>query len=430
MKLNTGLWQRQSLKLNMTQQLTQAIELLQYSSQELNAYLESKALENPLLQLEPVSYEERTRKRNQEYNGMSIDWIEEIAVQQHSLWEHLNAQLNLKTLNHEDRNTLSLLFDSLDENGYLPSNIESLFRVSDLSTYIEMLQSLEPAGIGARNLKECLLLQIQRDTEAPEHAHSIIEHHFAAFCEKTWKTITKELGITLSDIQLTADYVKTLNPRPGARFTSEAPQYIRPEMNVTRSKDGLEVQLVDGSVMKIKYNSEYDELIASSKDKEGLKFMRDKKQEFQWLLKMLDQRKTTLMKVGKCLVERQEAFFRYGPKELKPLTLKEVAETIGVHESTISRAVRGKYIGTPCGTYEMKALFVSGVGKDEDAVSSEGIKAEIMQMVTTEDKKKPLSDQAIAVMLQEKGLHVSRRTVAKYRDQLNIPSSTRRKRYE
>ncbi|WP_409251946.1 RNA polymerase factor sigma-54 [Bacillus sp. SCS-153A] len=428
MKLNTGLWQRQSLKLNMTQQLTQAIELLQYSSQELNAYLESKAMENPLLQLESVPYEERNRKR--ENNGMSIDWIEEVAVQQHSLWEHLTSQLNLKTLTRQDRHALSLLFDSLDENGYLPTNVEGLFDIPNLSTYIDLLQDLEPAGIGARNLKECLLLQIQRDKDAPEHAQSIIENHFVDFCEKTWKRITKELEITLADIQAAADYVKKLNPRPGARFTSEGPQYIRPEMVVTHRKDGLVVELVDGSVMKIKYNRGYEELIASSQDKDGLKFLRDKKQEFQWLLKMLDQRKTTLIKVGKCLVEKQEGFFRYGPKELKPLTLKEVAEKIGVHESTISRAVRGKYIGTPFGTYEMRALFVSGVGKDEDAVSSQGIKAEIMQLVNLEDKKKPLSDQAIAGKLEAKGLNVSRRTVAKYRDQLNIPSSTRRKRYE
>ncbi|RIW38974.1 RNA polymerase sigma-54 factor [Bacillus salacetis] len=429
MNLNTGLWQRQSLKLNMTQQLTQAIELLQYSSQELNAYLENKALENPLLQLEPVPNGERYN-RMRETNGMSIDWIEEVAAQQPSLWEHLLSQLDLKTLTEKDRRYLSLLFDSLDGNGYLPNDTDSLPPIPNLVNYIELLQSLEPAGIGARSLKECLLLQIIRDVQAPEHARSIIEHHFVDFCEKMWKRITKELGITLADVQSTADYLRTLNPRPGARFTSEPPQYIRPEMFVTQKGDGLEVELLDGSVMKIQYNRGYDERISSFQDMEGLKFLQDKKQEFQWIVKMLDQRKTTLMKVGKCLVEKQEGFFRHGPKELKPLTLKEVADTIGVHESTISRAVRGKYIGTPYGTYEMKALFVSGIGKEEDSASSEGIKAEITVLMQQEDKKKPLSDQAISARLAEKGMKVSRRTVAKYRDQLNIPSSTRRKRYD
>jgi RNA polymerase sigma-54 factor len=429
MKLNTGLWQRQSLKLNMTQQLTQAIELLQYSSQELNAYLENKALENPLLQLEPVPFEERYN-RMRENNGMSIDWIEEVAVQQPALWEYLLSQLDLKTLTYQDRHRLSLLFDSLDENGYLPADAESLPPIPNLVNYIEILQSLEPAGIGARSLKECLLLQIERDVKAPEHAYPIIKHHFVDFCEKTWKKITKELVITLADVQSTADYLKTLNPRPGARFTTEPPQYIRPEMYVTQKKGGLEVELLDGSIMKIQYNRGYEQQISSTQDSEGIKFLRDKKQEFQWILKMLDQRKATLLKVGKCLVEKQEGFFRYGPGELKPLTLKEVAETIGVHESTISRAVRGKYIGTPYGTCEMKALFVSSVGKDVDSVSSEGIKAEITRMVKGEDKKRPLSDQAITAKLKEKGMKVSRRTVAKYRDQLDIPSSTRRKRYE
>ncbi|WP_113926860.1 RNA polymerase factor sigma-54 [Bacillus sp. P14.5] len=428
MKLNTGLWQGQSMKLNMTHQLTQAIELLQYSSQELNAYLESKALENPLLQLEPVPFEERNRSR--ESSGMSIDWIEEVAVTQSTLWEHLNSQLDLKTLTNEDRNILSLLFDSLDDNGYLPSNVESIFEVDDLSRYIEMIQGLEPAGIGARNLKECLLLQIGRDTEVPKHVQSIIEHHFVDFCEKTWKTIAIELGVSLADIQAAADYVKTLNPRPGAGFAVETPHYIRPEMVVTRNRDGLDIALLHGNVMKVLYNKGYDSLISASEDEEGMKFLREKRQEFQWILRMLDQRRTTLLKVGRCLVERQEDFFRHGPKKLKPLTLREVAETIGVHESTISRAVRGKYIGTPFGTCEMKALFVSGVGKDEESASSQGIKAEIMSLVNKEDKQKPLSDQAIAVKLKEQGMSVSRRTVAKYRDQLNIPSSTRRKRYE
>ncbi|MGD7025045.1 RNA polymerase factor sigma-54 [Rossellomorea vietnamensis] len=428
MKLNTGLWQGQSLKLNMTQQLTQAIELLQYSSQELNAYLENKALENPLLQLEPVSHEERNRSR--ENSGMSIDWIEEVAVPQSTLWEHLISQFNLKTLTKEDRHILSLLVDSMDENGYLPCNVESIFDEADLPRYIEMIHGLEPAGIGARNLKECLLLQIGRDPEAPEHAYAIIDEHFVDFCEKTWKKIANEMGISLADIQVTADYVKKLNPRPGARFSVDPSHYIRPEMVVTTNRDGLDVALLHGNVMKVLYNKGYESLISASEDEEGLKFLRDKRQEFQWILRMLDQRRSTLLKVGRCLVERQEDFFRYGPKRLKPLTLREVAETIGVHESTISRAVRGKYIGTPFGTFEMKALFVSGVGKDEDSSSSEGIKAEIMSLVNKEDKQKPLSDQAIAVMLKEHGMSVSRRTVAKYRDQLNIPSSTRRKRYE
>lgn len=428
MKLNTGLWQGQSLKLNMTQQLTQAIELLQYSSQELNAYLESKALENPLLQLEPVSHEERNRSR--EDSGMSIDWIEEVAVSQSTLWEHLISQFNLKTLTKEDRTILSLLVDSMDENGYLPSNVESIFEVGDLPRYIEKIHGLEPAGIGARNLKECLLLQIGRDPEAPEPAYVIIDDHFVDFCEKTWKKIANEMGISLADIQVTADYVKTLNPRPGARFSVDPSHYIRPEMVVTANRDGLDIALLQGNVMKVLYNKGYESLISASEDVEGLKFLRDKRQEFQWILRMLDQRRSTLLKVGRCLLERQEDFFRYGPKRLKPLTLREVAETIGVHESTISRAVRGKYIGTPFGTFEMKALFVSGVGKDEDSSSSEGIKAEIASLVNKEDKQKPLSDQAIAVMLKEHGMSVSRRTVAKYRDQLNIPSSTRRKRYE
>ena len=428
MKLNTGLYQRQSLKLHMTQQLTQAIELLQYSSQELNAYLENKALENPLLQLEPVSYEEPRKSRNK--NGISIDWIEEIAAGQPSLWEHLTAQLDLKSLSPQDRNHLAVLFDSLDDNGYLPSNVETIFKITNLSKYIDLLQSLEPAGIGARNLKECLVLQIERDNNAPIHASGIIDQHFVDFCEKNWKRISKKLDIPLSEIQGTADYVKTLNPRPGARFTAESPQYIRPEMMVTNSLTGLDVKLVDGTVMKVLYNRGYEELISDSQDQAGLKFLQEKKQEFQWMVKMLNQRTTTLIKVGKSLVEKQEEFFRKGPKFLKPLTLKDVADRIGVHESTISRAVRGKYIGTPFGTYEMKDLFVSGVGTDEDAASSEGVKAEITQLVKEENKEKPLSDQAIAGLLKDKGIQVSRRTVAKYRDQLKIPSSTRRKRYE
>ncbi|WP_175990330.1 RNA polymerase factor sigma-54 [Bacillus sp. Marseille-Q1617] len=440
MNLNTGLWQKQQMKLQMTQQLSQAITLLQYSTMELNAFLETKALENPLIQLEDPVMDIPDRGESYQNKGKDpIDFTEFLSVSKNTLDEHLFLQLDLKSLSKIDLKVMKELFYSLDDNGYLQIETENFLSrnhlpLSQLEHYIGMLQELEPAGIGARSLQECISLQLRRKRSSGL-ALTIVEDHFDDFAAKKWKGMAKELNVELKDIQKAADLIKQCNPRPGALYSDGPSHYIAPELVVNVLDDKtVTVSLFDGTTLKVIYNDEYKVFLEHHSDKEVGSYLREKEQEFHWLLQSLQQRKQTIVKVGKLIVEKQKSFFLDGPAGLQPLTLKEVAEEAGVHESTISRAVKGKYMQTPYGIFEMKYFFSAAIkslhSEDSGAASSTTIKNEIQRLVDEEDKKKPLSDQKIVNMLIDKGYDVSRRTIAKYRDQLGISSSTMRKRYE
>jgi RNA polymerase sigma-54 factor len=435
MKLQAGLWQQQTLKLNMTQELSQAITLLQYTSLELNAFLDSKALENPLIDIDPpqtsvMDSPHYRRKTTTNYDHQ--DWIEQISVNHETLTDYLYAQLDLKSLSSEEMKVLSTLFEELDENGYLPKEIKIKgLQDWEIEGFIHTLQGLEPAGVGARTLQECLLLQIDREEASPPYTKEVILHYFTEFGEKRWKEIGKNLNIELTEIQAIADYVRGLNPRPGSEFIVDQPSYITPEVLVSVEGDSIFVKLFDGTVTKVKYNEEYRKLFQNKDDPAVKQFLKEKEQDFEWIINSLRHRKETILKVSQAIVEHQQPFFLKGPQYLQPLTLKDLSNEVGVHESTVSRAVKGKYMQTPFGTFELKFFFSSAVKTSlSDLTSSTGVKNEIVQMVKDEDKKRPLSDQKIADSLKEKGIVVSRRTVAKYRDQLDIPSSSIRKRYE
>lgn len=446
MNLKAGLFQHQQLKLQMTQQLSQAITILQYSTMELNAYLEAKQLENPLIQLEPPKQdphhqrEPHTFKRNTVNHENTVDWYEYVSVPKKSLADALTVQLNLKSLTSLDRKIMEELIYSLDDNGYLRIDEESFVQIHGLEVvqlekYINRLQELEPAGIGARSLKECIALQLQRKADVPPLVTVIVGKHFQDFAEKKWKAIAKDLSVELKDIQQVADYIQHCNPRPGSKYSQHIAEYIIPEL-VVNVIDGhtVAVSLYDGTTINVTYNEEYTDFLKHHRDKEVQSYLQEKEQDFQWLLQSLRQRKQTILKVGKMLAEKQKAFFLKGPSAIQPLTLKQVADEIDVHESTISRAVKGKYMQTPYGIYELKYFFTSAIKsvklEDSESASATSVKNELQKLIDEEDKKKPLSDQKIVNLLLDKGYDVSRRTIAKYRDQLGIASSTMRKRYE
>ncbi|WP_044338278.1 RNA polymerase factor sigma-54 [Rossellomorea aquimaris] len=446
MNLKAGLFQNQQLKLQMTQQLSQAITILQYSTMELNAYLEAKQLENPLIQLEPPKLdplhqrEPYTYKRNSGNHEDTVDWYEYVSVPKRTLADALSVQLNLKSLTSFDRKVMEELIYSLDDNGYLRVDEESFLQThglerAQLDHYINRLQELEPAGIGARSLQECLSLQLQKKADVPSLVAMIVDNHFQAFAEKKWKAIAKDLGVELKDIQQAADFIQHCNPRPGSKYSQQIAEYIIPEL-VVHVIDGnnVTVSLYDGTTVNVSYNEEYTDFLKHHPDKEVQSYLQEKEQDFQWLLQSLRQRKQTILKVGKMLVEKQKAFFQKGPSAIQPLTLKQVADEIDVHESTISRAVKGKYMQTPYGIFELKYFFTSAIKsvrlEDSEAASARTVKNELQKLIDEEDKKKPLSDQKIVNILLDKGYDVSRRTIAKYRDQMGITSSTMRKRYE
>jgi RNA polymerase sigma-54 factor len=442
MNMKAGLWQKQTTKLAMTQELTQAIALLQYSSQELLEFLENKALENPLLQIESGNVQtmdpqyDRVKKVKKAAQVDRQNWLEQIAKKETSLVDYLFSQIDFRSYNDSIKRVLTFLINSLDENGYLhiaSDEVAIILSVSlqEVEGAIRIIQELEPAGVGARNLQECLLFQINREEEQQELAATIISDYFLLFAEKKWKLIAKHLGVELKQIQEVFDYVQSLNPRPASDFYSEQARYIIPDIMIKWDGVDFSVSVFDEVLPKIQFNERYFHKFHSTDDDKVKRFLQEKRQDYQWIIRSLEQRKETLIKVTLKIIEKQQDFFICGPSHLKPMTMKDISEELDIHESTVSRAVREKYAQTPFGTIELKSFFSSTIKttSDEDTSSSQ-VKKEISLLIDGEDKLKPLSDQDLVALLKENnGIVVSRRTIAKYRDQLGIPASSKRKRF-
>jgi RNA polymerase sigma-54 factor len=440
MNLKAGLWQQQSLKLAMTQELSQAIALLQYSAHELTAFLEDKALENPLLQIEAGNVKpmnpliDRNRRKHQKAEK---DWIEQIADKPFSLEEYLLSQLKITNLTAEQLSVFRHLIQNLDENGYFAGDLKEIaqrLRVTEdaVEECLAIIQTLEPAGIGARNLQECLLMQIYYQNPNNEVAQKIISDYFIPFAEKKWKQISKELKVSLKEIQDVFDQIQYLNPKPGAMLGKESTSYIIPDAIVEQSDEGLTVRMSDESLPRISLNQQYYHQF-KDQDQQVSRFLQDKLQDYQWIQKSIEQRKETLTRVVAKIIEIQAAFFQNGSQYLVPMTMKEVAGELEIHESTVSRAVREKYVQTPIGTFALKSFFTSTIQNvsDDENTSSTQVKKKIAMLIEKENKQKPLSDQEIVERLKvEEGMVVSRRTIAKYREQLGIPSSSKRKRFD
>lgn len=464
MDLKAGLFQKQTLKLAMTQELTQAIALLQYSAHELAAFLEERAIENPLLQVDFKNIRSIDpcvgirKKASTAWERDQKNWIEQIGETSDTLHDHLLFQLNTLKVTSTQHRVIVFLIENIDVNGYLGISCEEAAQkqgvdLEEAGACLFILQGMEPAGVGARSLQECLLLQLERQEPLQERKSrgniegkdgvqqteslkalvaSILSDHFLLFAEKKWKSIAKLLKTDLKEIQKVYDFVQCLDPRPGAAFQREKAPYIVPDVVVRREHGTLTVGLFDDTMPRITFNEGYFSRLASYQDSEVARYLHDKQNDYQWIMKSLEQRRETLMKVALKIVEKQPHFFEQGPTFLRPMTMREIAEELDVHESTVSRAVREKYMQTPVGTYELRSFFSSSLQTTErDQTSSSQVKAAIEQLIKNEDKQKPLSDQDIVRILTGKsGIVISRRTVAKYREQLGIPSSSKRKRFE
>ncbi|WP_163099109.1 RNA polymerase factor sigma-54 [Peribacillus alkalitolerans] len=444
MNFNQGLFQQQSLKLSMTQELSQAIALLQYSSQELASFLESKSLENPLISVDSSSKHDKdldfsasfNRKKKPSTNQDAKYWIEQISEEQPSLDRHLLSQIP-PSLSKEDVHILRKLIQQLDENGYLRVSKQELsdiisVPIESIETNLKVLQSMDPVGVGAYNLQECLLLQAKKIRSCSELAIIILERHFLPLAEKKWKELAKELGISLIEIQQVFDFIQTLNPRPCSAFYHEKSSYIVPDVVVEWKDQQFSIYHSDLSIPSFSLNEGYYAELKKKQDATVHQFLQEKWQEYQWIAKGIQQRKETILRVVTSISEKQPEAMIKGLSFLKPMTMKDIADQLEVHESTVSRAVKEKYILAPFGTVEMRSFFSSNLqSTDFEDVSAEQAKREIENLIKNENKQKPLSDQDIADTLKtEHGIVLSRRTVAKYRDQLGIQSSSKRKRYE
>ncbi|MGD6871104.1 RNA polymerase factor sigma-54 [Sutcliffiella horikoshii] len=444
MKQSVGLYQEQSLRLAMTQELKQAITLLQYSTLELVDFLKEQSLENPLMDLkEPSFHRELSSSRVQRLKPKKIGTtttqtfsIENFSKHGETLHQYIEQQLLDTNMTKEEKKLAKRIIQHMDENGYIQE--EPVAIAEQLKTTPEIIikalntiKQLEPAGIGAHNLQECLLLQLKRISPRNELAEAILENDFTLFAEKAWKTLAKKYEINIKEIQTIHDEIVKLNPRPGNRYeTVEKPKYITPDLIVQRHQNHFVVSLNEEIIPQIKIDKQYESALKSKNELES--YLQEKLQQCQWIVKSMEHRKHTLVKVMEEILRVQQSFFLNGPPSLKPLTLKDIATRLEIHESTVSRATKEKYVQTPYGLFELKYFFSQSLsGRHDEEKSTKQVQQLVEELIKNEDKQKPLSDQQLTNILQKQyHITISRRTVAKYRDLLSIPGSSRRKRYD
>jgi len=483
---------KQSLQFKFTQslaltpQLQQSIRLLQLSSQELNQELETILQENPLLERTDRSEEEADyfseclitenlgtevsqQKEVSSESGPSAEiesdyfdesssqrWEESYApddendyvfqeIDAPTLHDHLMSQLKLMPLSERDQ-TLSLyLVDAINDDGYLEHSLEELAEslpaeleidLLELQTALKHIQHLDPPGIGACNLAECLSLQLQllpkeivaESSKTHQLALEIAEHHLATLASRDFAKLKKTLRCNDAELKAAQHMLTQLNPRPGAGFSKLAEgHFIQHEVLVKKIKGRWIATLNDEVVPKLRINQMYADILKRNRESSN-QYLNSQMQEAKWMIKNIQQRFSTILRVAQAIVNNQTAFLAHGEIAMRPLILREIADELGLHESTVSRVTTRKYMLTPRGVYELKYFFGSHVATESGgACSATAIRALIKQMVAEENPKKPLSDNLITEILCKQGIVVARRTIAKYRESLNIPAASQRK---
>ncbi len=480
MEMKFGLHLRQRQQLVMTPKLQQALKLLQMPAIELQQMLKQEIMENPLLEevdeLDEVreegneEEEEKTetdtpadgddaKPTEGEAGEEKIDWdeylndgfeigglaeerqeefFEKVPVAKRSFTDQLISQLRIVT---DDEQTIAIgdyIVGSLDDSGYLTCDLEEIahaFEVSveEVDRVLEIIQAFDPPGVGARNLRECLLIQLEAKGQDDTIAARIIRDHFEEFKQKKYLEIGKKLKVTVQEIQSQCKLIAALDPKPGLEVSAEDPKYVIPDLVVENVDGKYVVYLNDKNIPRLRVSQSYhDELLKDTRDgdRETREFINSRLKSAKWLIQTIEQRRRTMIKVMECISRKQREFFERGTAFLRPLTLQQVASEINMHESTVSRVTTNKYVQTPRGVFELKYFFSSSLGtRDGGEVSAKSAKDKIRRIINAEDTHNPLSDQKIADILKNGGLNIARRTVAKYREQLNILPARLRKEY-
>jgi len=469
--------QRLSLQTVLAPQLQQSLHLLQVNALELNALVQQELQQNPVLEEEPPetppvepeavaeqqplpdesASDDDFQREFEVLSKLDDEWREYFSqtssfrgrspeqeeqrqyffdslVQRESLQEHLLRQLDDTELSAEDRKVAELLIGSLNDDGYLLTSLEELavntgLPMEQLERVLHVIQSLHPVGVGARNLRECLLIQLDRLGKSESAEAAIVSRHLEELGRKRYQEIAKSLHLSLDEVQRAATVISTLEPKPGRMFSTEPDQYVAPDV-IVQEVDGQYVVLLNNDqIPRLRINNTYKELMArGEQSREAISYIREKIRAGKFLIKCIEQRQQTIYKIAQIIVEHQKEFFDKGISHLKPLTMGQVAEKIGVHETTVSRAVANKYIQTPHGLFEMKFFFTPGFETAAGPISNASVKEQIAKLIENEDPAHPLSDQEVVAILQQKGIPIARRTVAKYRSELNILSSNLRKK--
>ncbi len=483
---------KMSQQLVMTPQLQQAIKLLQLSRMELEEQVQQELLENPILEME-VEAESPDAVRKQIETGPDeeaaydrserlepgvtessrkdddFDWerfvddyadyssnpggndvrlnddemptIEQTLASRPTLADHLEWQLGMHQLLNEERATATAIIGNLNNDGYITREVlgqiaeDQGVELADVEMIlVDVIQQLDPIGVGARDLRECLLLQAKHYFPKDDLVHQLIDKHLEHLEKKNIPPILKDLDCDIEDLQGAMVLVRELEPKPGRNFagSGEEPMYVTPDVYVVKLGDEYLVQLNEDGLPKLKISSFYQNQMKAqgrSADKKEKEFIQDKFKSAVWLIRSIHQRQQTIRKVTESIVRFQREFLDLGVEYLRPLILRQVADDIGMHESTISRVTTAKYVHTPQGIFELKYFFNSRITSNQGAdLASESVKQKIKKYIGEEDEKKPLSDQRLCEMLEAEGMTIARRTVAKYREMLNIAPSAQRKK--
>lgn len=474
MSIQQKLHLRLGQKLVMTPSLQQAIKLLPLARLELATYLTQEMQINPVLEELPTVQEEEydseiemqeadeappaPAKENEvndtfDYEAFLNDYFdlnyaprvptevpeypsfENTLANPTSLADHLEWQLGLSSPPEPVPSIVREIIGNLDDNGYLKVPLEEIaesgqYQLADVEQALKLVQHLDPIGIGARDLKECLLIQVQHYGLNNTPVEAIIHDHLELLRNHNYQELAKRLKCSLDDVKIWVDHVKQLDPQPGSKYSSSRPQYVTPDVYVVKVDGDYKILLDDDGIPRLRINPLYRKMLEEKENNsaETIDYIKDKIKSALWLIKSIDQRQKTIYKVAESIVNHQRAFLDYGIEMLKPLILKTVAEDIGMHESTVSRAVTNKYMHTPQGVYEMKFFFHSSLSNTRGVdISSLSIKERLRKIIEAENPVKPLSDSEITTIFQKEGLRISRRTVAKYREDMRIPPSHQRR---
>ena len=376
-----------------------------------------------------------------ESRGLSDDdrpSIEATYARRPSLGEHLEWQLQVTDLAERGMEIASWIIGNIDDRGFLRSTVEDLARQAnadedEIEAVLKTIQTLDPVGVGARDLRECLMLQLDSKRIRDPLVRVIVDEHLDLLQKRDFRALTRLTGATLREVADAAEVVGGLEPRPGRGFGGDDPVYITPDIYVYKVGEDFHVLLNEDGLPKLKINSMYREVLSSggSKDleKETKNYVHEKVRSAMWLIKSIHQRQRTIYKVMQSIIRFQLDFFEQGVSQLKPLNLRDVADDIEMHESTVSRVTTNKYVHTPQGIFELKYFFNSSIGRFDggEALASESVKERIRKIISSEDPMRPMSDQRIAEMLKSANIDIARRTVTKYREAMNILSSTKRR---
>lgn len=455
MDLSLNLAQKQVL----SQKMQQSAEILQMSSLDLSDYIKELEMENPFIECE---WEEHDKEMQKEFRQLQqkLDWLHSSDEQNRryyqqewgeereewnfaqdqgeSLQEYLLAQINILPVKGKSKGALRYLAQCMEPSGYLLSEeleiVRNKFGLSQMETLhvLETLQSLEPCGVGARSVKECLLIQLRKQKEENPLCEKIILYYLEEFAKNHLQQIAKKLHVKLEDVVSAGKVIRTLNPKPGSGFgNTEDTRYIFADVFIFVTNGDLQVFLAENGVPRLKINGYYKQVLLNDSGNCAKEYVSKKVQQAKWVMQCIEKRNSTLLKTTQAMAQWQYEFFVNPDGQLRPMRLFDIAEMISMHESTVSRAIRGKYVQCDRGVLPLTYFFTTGLSTNhEDQVSAESVKQKMISLIEAEDKKKPFSDRKIGEELEKLGIKISRRTVAKYRESLGIAGASGRKRFE